>query len=146
MAAEGGALDRARKTEPNSHAIGEGLSPAVEAMVEGSPPSRSPSPRARFRQLHALLAPIVLAPLLLTACTGVAYRILRDWLGWERDRAHGLMTLHEGEWLKPLVGSHGETLYVLLNGLGLLWMLGTGSTLLWQRLRRGIGARDGKDR
>jgi hypothetical protein len=111
-------------------------------MVEGSPPSRSPSVRARFRQAHALLAPFVLAPLLLTACTGVAYRVLRDWLGWERDRAHGLMTLHEGEWLKPLLGSHGETLYVLLNGLGLLWMVGTGSLLVWQRLRRVFGARE----
>lgn len=110
-------------------------------MVEGSPPNRALSPRARLRQAHALLAPIVLAPLLLTACTGVAYRVLRDWLGWERDRAHGLMTLHEGEWLKPLLGSHGETLYVLLNGLGLLWMIGTGSALVWQRLRRGFGAR-----
>jgi hypothetical protein len=95
-----------------------------------------------LRQAHALLAPIVLAPLLLTACTGVAYRVLRDWLGWERDRAHGLMTLHEGEWLKPLLGSHGETLYVLLNGLGLMWMVGTGSLLVWQRLRRVFGARE----
>jgi hypothetical protein len=110
-------------------------------MVEGSTPSRAPSLMARFRQAHALVAPLVLAPLLLTACTGMAYRILRDWLGWERDRAHGLMTLHEGEWLKSLVGSHGETLYVALNGLGLLWMVGTGSTLVWQRLRRTIGAR-----
>jgi hypothetical protein len=110
-------------------------------MVEGSAPSRSPSLQARLRQAHAALAPIVLAPLLLTACTGVAYRVLRDWLGWERDRAHGLMTLHEGEWLKPLLGPHGETLYVVLNGLGLLWMVGTGITLLWQRLRRGISAR-----
>ncbi|MFN9546586.1 MAG: peptidase [Cyanobacteriota bacterium] len=115
-------------------------------MVEGSTPSRSPSVLARFRQAHALVAPVVVAPLLLTACTGVAYRILRDWLGWERERAHGLMTLHEGEWLKPLLGTHGETLYVALNGLGLLWMIGTGFALVWQRLRRGIGGRGGQGR
>ena len=115
-------------------------------MVEASPSSRPPSWLARCRQAHALVAPLVLAPLLLTACTGVAYRVLRDGLGWERDRAHGLMTLHEGEWLKPLLGSYGETLYVCLNGLGLLWMLVTGSTLVWQRLRREIGGWKGQVR
>ncbi len=119
-------------------------------MVEGSPapaPARRPlSWPARARQAHGALAPIVLAPLLLTASTGVAYRVLRDWLGWRRDQAHGLMVLHEGEWLRWLVGRHGETVYVLLNGLGLLWMLATGAALVWQRLRRGIGGRGEKDR
>ncbi|MFM9087747.1 MAG: hypothetical protein ACKOPT_06360, partial [Cyanobium sp.] len=46
------------------------------------------SPMVRWRQAHATLAPFVLAPLLLTASTGVAYRVLKDWLGWPRDRAH----------------------------------------------------------
>ncbi|MFN9621955.1 MAG: peptidase [Cyanobacteriota bacterium] len=115
-------------------------------MVEGPSARRSPSLQTRARRAHALLAPFVLAPLLLTAGTGVAYRVLRDWLGWERDRAHGLMTLHEGEWLRPLVGRHGETVYVLLNGLGVLWMLLTGATLAWQRLRRGLSGRGGQDR
>ena len=34
------------------------------------------------------------------------------------------------------VGRAGEPLYVLLNGLGLLWMLGSGAALLSQRWRR----------
>ncbi len=110
-------------------------------MADAPSPSRAPSFLMRVRQAHALLAPVVLAPLLLTACTGMAYRLLKDGFGWERDRVHPLMTLHEGEWLKPLLGTYGETLYVLLNGLGLLWMLVTGSSLLWQRLRRGVGGR-----
>lgn len=105
-------------------------------MDDASPPRRSQPWGVWCRQAHALLAPVVLAPLLLTACTGVAYRVLKDWFGWERNRAHGLMTLHEGEWLKAWFGPHGETVYVLLNGLGLLWMLGTGATMVWQRLRR----------
>lgn len=95
------------------------------------------------RQAHATVAPFVLAPLLLTACTGMAYRVLRDWLGWDRERAHNLMTLHEGEWLKPLLGSHGETVYVVLNALGLLWMVASGSAMLWQRWRRWLGGRKG---
>jgi hypothetical protein len=110
-------------------------------MDDDAPPNRAPSLQARLRQAHALLAPFVLAPLLLTACTGMAYRLLKDGFGWNRDQVHPLMVLHEGEWLKPLLGPRGETLYVLLNGLGLLWMLVTGSTLVWQRLRRRLGGR-----
>jgi uncharacterized iron-regulated membrane protein len=48
------------------------------------------------------------------------------------------MVLHEGEWLQHWFGRGGETVYVLLNGLGLLWMLGSGCGLLWQRLRRAL--------
>jgi hypothetical protein len=135
------AAEIATETERLPHAIGEGLSSVVEAMVDAPPTSRPRALLAWCRQAHALVAPVVLAPLVLTACTGVGYRVLRDWLGWERDRAHGLMTLHEGEWLKALVGVHGETVYVALNGLGLLWMAGTGSAMAWQRLRRRSGAK-----
>ena len=75
-------------------------------------------------------------PLLLTVATGVGYRLLRDWGGLNRDQAHGLMVLHEGEWLRQWFGPNGETFYVLLNGLGLLWMVLSGSGMLIQRLRR----------
>jgi hypothetical protein len=85
----------------------------------------------------------VLAPLLVSTITGVGYRVLRDWGGLSRDQTHPLMVLHEGEWLKPLVGPAGETLYVLLNGLGLLWMLVTGGGLAWERLRRSQRRRSG---
>jgi hypothetical protein len=100
--------------------------------------ARRPGPTgtaARLRQLHAGLAPFVVAPLLVTVCTGLSYRLLRDWGGMGRDAAHILMELHEGGWLKPWLGPTGETLYVLLNGLGLLWMLSSGAGLLWQRLQ-----------
>jgi hypothetical protein len=93
----------------------------------------------RLRQAHATLAPLVVMPLLVTVVTGLAYRLLRDWGGMERDRTHLLMVLHEGEWLNHWFGRSGETVYVLLNGLGLLWMLATGVTLLVQRWRRGVG-------
>ncbi|MFM7313590.1 MAG: peptidase [Cyanobium sp.] len=107
-----------------------------------SPPASAPaavSLAVRLRRLHAALAPVALLPLLLTVCTGMAYRLMRDWAGLGRNQAHILMVLHEGEWLKPLVGAAGETLYVLLNGLGLLWMLITGAAMVWQRLRRVSG-------
>lgn len=100
------------------------------------PPSPSPTLALRLRRAHATLAPLVLAPLLVTVVSGMSYRLLRDWAGLSRDGAHVLMVLHEGEWLKRWFGANGETLYVLVNGLGLLWMLLTGGAMAWQRLRR----------
>jgi hypothetical protein len=112
-------------------------SPAATPPPDRSSPSTKPALALRLRQAHASLAPWVLAPLLLTACTGMAYRLLRDWVGLGRDQTHPLMVLHEGEWLRRWFGPGGESVYVLLNGLGLLWMLGSGAALLAQRLRRG---------
>jgi hypothetical protein len=103
------------------------------------PASKPRSLALRLRQAHATLAPLVLLPLLVTVVTGVGYRLVRDWGGLDRDRAHILMVLHEGEWLTRWFGGHGETLYVLLNGVGLLWMLASGGALLVQRWRRGAG-------
>ena len=74
------------------------------------------------RQFHKALAPWVFLPLLISALTGVSYRISKDLLGYSREEVHWLMSLHEGEWL----GSNGELIYVILNSLGLVWMLITG--------------------
>ena len=88
----------------------------------------------RVRELHRAIAPLVLLPLLVTVSTGVGYRLARDWFGAERDQVHWLMTLHEGEWL----GSSLEPVVVLLNALGLLWMLITGAGMLIERWRRKV--------
>ncbi|TVQ48118.1 MAG: PepSY domain-containing protein [Gloeocapsa sp. DLM2.Bin57] len=87
-----------------------------------------------FRKWHRTLAPIVLLPLLVTVSTGVSYRLAKDWFGLPRDQVHFLMGIHEGEYL----GKTLEPFYVLLNGLGLLWMLVTGGAMLWQNLRRSL--------
>lgn len=84
------------------------------------------------RKLHRTLAPFVLLPLLVTVTTGVVYRLSKDWLGLSRDQVHFLMTIHEGEYL----GSTLEPVYVLLNGLGLLWMLITGGIMAFQHYRK----------
>jgi hypothetical protein len=103
-------------------------------------PASKPKPLAvRLRQAHATVAPLAVLPLLVTVVTGLGYRLLRDWGGVDRDRAHLLMVLHEGEWLTRWFGGNGETVYVLLNGVGLLWMLTTGGALLLERWRRGVG-------
>ena len=74
------------------------------------------------RQFHKAFAPWVFLPLFLSGITGLFYRVSKDLLGYSRDEVHWLMSLHEGEWL----GDNGELIYVILNSIGLLWMLVTG--------------------
>ena len=100
----------------------------------------------RLRRAHSALAPLVLLPLVTTVLSGTGYRLLRDWGGLDRDRAHWLMVLHEGEWLRRWFGPNGETVYVLVNGLGLLWMLASGAAMAiepWSRRLRRRRARPG---
>ncbi len=80
----------------------------------------------KVRDFHSLMAPIVLLPLLVTVTTGVIYRLGKSWFGLSRDQVHFLMVIHEGEFF----GQFFEPIYVLLNGLGLLWMLITGLFML----------------
>jgi hypothetical protein len=88
----------------------------------------------RVRELHQRIAPFVLLPLFVTVCSGVSYRLARDWFGASREQVHWLMTLHEGEWLGPTL----EPIVVLMNAVGLLWMLITGLALLIERWRRQV--------
>ena len=88
----------------------------------------------RVRELHQRIAPFVLLPLFVTVCSGVGYRLARDWFGASREQVHWLMTLHEGEWLGPTL----EPIVVLMNAFGLLWMLITGLALLIERWRRQV--------
>ena len=71
------------------------------------------------RQFHKALAPWVFLPLFISSVTGLIYRFSKDILGYSREQVHWLMSLHEGEWL----GDNGELIYVILNSLGVLWML-----------------------
>ena len=82
------------------------------------------------RQFHKLLAPWVFLPLFISALTGTFYRISKDLLGYSRDEVHWLMSLHEGEWL----GDNGELIYVILNSLGLIWMLITGFQMFSKKI------------
>ena len=88
----------------------------------------------RVRELHQRIAPFVLLPLFGTVCSGGGYRLARDWFGASREQVHWFMTLHEGEWLGPTL----EPVVVLMNAVGLLWMLITGLALLIERWRRQV--------
>lgn len=87
-----------------------------------------------LRNLHRRTAPILFVPLLLTALTGIVYRIGRSWLGLPKEFGNFMMLLHEGRFLgKPLV-----PIYVLLVGLGLLGMIVSGITLFKHRKKAAI--------
>ncbi|RMF67706.1 MAG: PepSY domain-containing protein [Cyanobacteria bacterium J069] len=87
-----------------------------------------------LRKLHRKTAPILFIPLLLTALTGIAYRIGRSWFGLSDEFGDFMMVLHEGRFLgKPIV-----PIYVLLVGLGLLGMIVSGITLIKQRKKAAI--------
>jgi uncharacterized iron-regulated membrane protein len=90
------------------------------------------NPQQRIRKLHRAIAPLAFIPLLITVTTGLAYRLSKDWFGCSRDQVHWLMSLHEAEYL----GASLEPVYVLLNALGVLWMLGTGVMMLLQSLKK----------
>lgn len=91
-----------------------------------------------LRKWHRKAAPIVFVPLLLTALTGMAYRLGTSWLGMSHAVAKPFLVVHQGKFLgDPLV-----PFYVLLSGVGLLGMIGSGLTLVrWQRL---LGPRSSK--
>ena len=92
---------------------------------------------AQIRRWHRWMAPFVLLPLLTSVVTGLTYRLARDWGGVSRDQAHWLMNLHEGEWLGPAF----EPIVVLLNAMGVMWMLITGGAMLFQNLRSAVKTR-----
>ena len=86
----------------------------------------------QIRKWHSALAPIVMLPLIMTVCTGVIYRLSKDWFGLSRDQVHFLMSIHEGEYL----GHTLEPFYVLFNGLGVILILVTGGVMVFQNLKR----------
>lgn len=82
-----------------------------------------------FRKLHRKIAPILFLPLLLTALTGVVYRLGRNWFDLPNAAAEVMMTIHEGGFL----GEALVPIYVLLMGLGLLGLIATGLIMITKR-------------
>ncbi len=87
---------------------------------------RVPAKLPQERKIHRLLAPIALLPLVISASTGVAYRLSTTWLGLSGREVRFLLSLHQGSYL----GSALRPFYVLLVGAGLLMLLVTGVQML----------------
>jgi len=85
-----------------------------------------------LRKLHRQIAPILFLPLMVSALTGIAFRLGRSWFQIPHEVSNTLLVIHQGEYLgKPLV-----PIYVLLVGTGLLGLLTTGITMLIQSQHR----------
>jgi hypothetical protein len=82
-----------------------------------------------FRAIHRKVAAVVLPVLAISALTGLTFRIGRNWFGMSEETGLVIRTIHQGaylgEWLSPF--------YVLVAGLGLLALAGSGLTLLKRR-------------
>lgn len=83
----------------------------------------------RIRQLHRILAPIMILPILLTVITGVVYQIAE--LGGFAREVHWMIEWHKGDFGYISF----EKSYPFLNGAGLLFLAITG-ILMWYRGRR----------
>lgn len=85
--------------------------------------------QARIRQLHRLIAPVMILPILLTLITGTVYQVL-DLEGKSGD-FYWLLEWHKGNFgILNL-----ETIYPFLNALGLFTLALTGISL-WFQMRR----------
>ncbi|MBE9060295.1 PepSY domain-containing protein [cf. Phormidesmis sp. LEGE 11477] len=82
--------------------------------------------RVRLRQLHRALVPFIVLPLLLTLTTGMLFQIAAA-----SDRANDflwLLDLHRGKFGQINL----ELVYPILNALGLLTLIITGSIMWYQ--------------
>ncbi|MEL6353298.1 MAG: PepSY domain-containing protein [Cyanobacteria bacterium J06627_28] len=90
--------------------------------------------RVRLRQLHKALVPFMVLPLLLTLTTGTLFQF-----AVAIDRANDflwLLELHRGKFGQVNL----EFLYPILNALGLLTLIITGSIMWFQSPSRKKGS------
>jgi hypothetical protein len=79
----------------------------------------------KLRLIHRRLAPWLFILLALSAITGLTYRVGKTWFGVDKETGKLLMSIHTGEW----AGEIFSTLQILVAGLGLLFLLGSGSVI-----------------
>lgn len=79
-----------------------------------------------WRWTHRLLATVGFLPLLLSATTGMAYRLGMTWFGLSPQQGSALKAIHEGAFL----GSTLKLVYVLMVGGGLIALLITGIQMM----------------
>jgi hypothetical protein len=93
--------------------------------------------RRKQRSWHGWLAPLLFAPLMVSAITGISFRLGKAWFDLPAPATRWLLKLHQGSYL----GKDLRVVYVLLLGLGALALLGTGlgMTSLWRRRSAGLG-------
>ncbi len=81
-----------------------------------------------FRTIHRRAALVLVPLLLITALTGLTYRIGRTWFGMSDETGEQVLAIHEGAYL----GEALTPIYVLITGAGLLILIASGITM-WRR-------------
>ncbi len=94
-------------------------------------PLKMSSKKITFRQLHRQLAPILFLPLLVTALSGMGYRLGRNWFNLPKEKVHFLLDIHQGTYW----GEQLMPIYILLEGLALIFMVVTGIVIFWKSLK-----------
>lgn len=89
-----------------------------------------------MRTFHRRVSPWIFALLIVSAVTGMGYRVGRAWFGMTKPTGDAIMNVHTGSWIGPWAAPF----YILLVGGGLLALLVTGLVLL-MRSRAKQGAR-----
>jgi len=74
------------------------------------------------RLAHKKVARLVLPLLALSALTGLVFRVGRVWFGMSDETGVVVRSVHDGSW----VGAWFSPFYVLVVGLGLLFLAGSG--------------------
>jgi uncharacterized iron-regulated membrane protein len=87
--------------------------------------SESRPAKLNARLLHGILTPVFFLPLLVSASTGIIYRLEKAWLGLSTEQTNFFLNIHQGSYL----GKDLRALYVLIVGLGLLAIVATGITM-----------------
>lgn len=83
------------------------------------------------RLAHKKLARLVLPLLALSAVTGLVFRVGRVWFGMSDGTGAVVRSIHDGRW----VGEWFSPFYVLVVGLGLLGLIGSGLAAFARRTK-----------
>lgn len=89
------------------------------------------------RLAHKKVARLILPLLALSALTGLVFRVGRVWFGMTDETGAVVRSIHDGQW----VGEWFSPFYVLVVGLGLLFLVGSGLAAFARRSKHPDGPR-----
>ncbi len=86
----------------------------------------------KFRPLHRKLSLWMALPLLVSAASGVTYRVGRSWFGMSSQTGGEILSIHSWEWL----GEAASMAVIWLVGCGLLFLCISAAQMIWGSRRQ----------